>query len=313
MPEAAPRLVSMVERLLYLKSLPTLAGLPGQELAGIAERATERMFSKGSVVMREGQPVNAIYLVVDGALAIHRHGRFVSRMGPGAGVGGLGLFARDPEGAQVVAEADTLALEIDAEAMLEILEDRFPVLLHLLHDISREVVELIIRLRLDPYEGTQPHSRRVDPSRELDLVERIFFLRQMPVFAKASINALAKLSRQLAQVRFAPGITLWREGESAPGTYLILSGTVRGRSEKNGLDFRAGSGAPLGAIEAGAEAPRFYDAVTETEVVALQGNQEALLDVFEDNFEMAMDYVAAFARYMLRVLESRLPQEGRAL
>jgi len=313
MPEIAPRLVSTVERLLYLKSLPTLAGLPGSELAGIAERATERFFPQGAIIMREGQPVTAIYLVVEGALAIHRRGRFVSRMGPGAGVGGLGLFARDPEGAQVSAEADTLALELDADAMLEILEDRFPVLLHLLHDISREVVELIIRLRLDPYEGTPPCSGHVDPTRELDLVERIFFLRQMPVFSKASINALAELSRQLAQVRFAPGITLWREGEPAPGAYLILSGTVLGTSEKNGLHFRACSGAPLGAIEAGAEVPRFYDAVTETEVVALQGSQEALIDVFEDNFEMAMDYVAAFARFMLRVLESRLPQEGRTL
>jgi CRP-like cAMP-binding protein len=313
MPEAARRLVSPVERLLYLKSLPTLSGLPAAELASLADRAVERFFSKGAVLLREGRAVNAIYLVVEGALAVRRRGRFVTRVGPGAGVGGLGLFARDPEGAQVLAEEDTLTLELDTDTLLEVLEDRFPVLLHVLRDIARQVVDLIIRLRLDPTAGAPPFQLPVDPAGELDLVERIFFLRKMAVFERASINALAELSRQTTQVRFASGITLWREGDPAPGVYLMLSGTVRATSEGRGLDFRFGAGSAVGAVEATADLPRFYDAVTETEVVALQGNSEALIDVFEDNFEMAMDYLAVLARFMLRVLEARLPLEGRTL
>jgi hypothetical protein len=69
----------------------------------------------------------------------------------------------------------------------------------------------------------------------------------------------------------------------------------------------------VGAVEATADRPRFYDAVTETEVVALQGSNEALIDVFEDNFEMAMDYLAVLARFMLRVIEARLPLESPTL
>jgi CRP-like cAMP-binding protein len=313
MPDAARRLVSPVERLLYLKSLPTLSGLPAAELASLADRAVERFFSKGAVLLREGRAVNTIYLVVEGVLAVRRRGRFVTRVGPGAGVGGLGLFARDPEGAQVLAEEDTLTLELDSDTLLEVLEDRFPVLLHIVRDIARQVVDLITRLRLDPNAGAAPFQLPVDPSRELDLVERIFFLRKVPVFERASINALAELSRQTTQVRFAPGITLWHEGDPAPGIYLVLSGTIRARSEARGLDFRFGAGSAVGAVEATADLPRFYDAVTETEVVALQGNSEALIDVFEDNFEMAMDYLAVLARFMLRVLEARLPLEGRTL
>jgi hypothetical protein len=44
--------------------------------------------------------------------------------------------------------------------------------------------------------------------------------------------------------------------------------------------------------------------VTETPLIALQGNAEALIDVFEDNFEMAMDYLAMVARGLLRILEA---------
>ena len=59
------------------------------------------------------------------------------------------------------------------------------------------------------------------------------------------------------------------------------------------------------------EAPRFYDAVVETPLVALQGNAEALVDVFEDNFEMTMDYLQVLAQGMLEILESNAAREGR--
>jgi CRP-like cAMP-binding protein len=226
-------------------------------------------------------------------------------------VGGLGLFARDPEGAQVTAASDTLALELDADTVLELFEDRFPILHHVLRDTSRQIIDLFVRLRLDPAAGVADCRLPADPDRELDIVERIFFLRNMQVFQRASINALAEVSRAMNQVRFEPGVMLWREGELAPGIYLILSGTVRASSETRGLLFRPGPGFPLGAHEAVAEVPRWYDAVTETRLVALQGNAESLIDVFEDNFEMAMDYLAVLSQHLLEILESRAVHEER--
>jgi CRP-like cAMP-binding protein len=300
-----PSLVAPLQRILYLKRQPTLATLPAAELAVIAEQAQERFFPAGSVLMREGQPVGAGYFVVEGSLIVERRGASRRRLGPGAGVGWLSLFARDPEGAQVVAEADTLALELDADTVHEVFEDRFPILLHALRDFCRQIVDLVVRFRLDPTTRIPGPRLKIDPSRELDLVERIFFLRQMEVFQRASINALAELSRGMNQVRFEPGVTLWREGEPSPGFYLILSGHVRASSEAQGLRFRPGPGFPLGAAEAVAEGQRWYDAVTETRLVALQGNVEGLVDVLEDNFEMAMDYVQVMAQVMLDILESR--------
>ena len=310
MPES-PRMVAPLQRILYLKRLPTFSTLPGSELAAIAEHAEERFFSAGSVLMEEGQPVSAVYFVIEGALDVHRHGRIVGRVGPGAGVGGLGLFARDPDGARVTAAADTLALELEADTLLEVFEDRFPILHHFLRDVSRQIIDFVVRLRLDPAARVPDCRLPGDPNHELDIVERIFFLRQMQVFQRASINALAELSRAMNQVRFEPGVTLWREGELAPGLYLILSGTVRASSESRGLHFRPGPGFPLGAHEAVGEVPRWYEAVTETRLAVLQGNAEALIDVFEDNFEMAMDYLAVLSQGLIEILESRPAQEAR--
>lgn len=302
------RLVLPLERMLHLKRTPMLAGLPASEIAVLAEAATERFFPAGAVVFREGEPVPAVYFVVQGSLATSRRGARAGRVGPGAGVGGLGLFARDAVGTGVVAEEDTLTLELDADTVAEVLEDRFPILLHILRETSRGAIDLLVRSRLDPTAGTPECPPSGDEFAQIDLVDRILFLRGMEVFRRSSITALAVLARAMAQVRYAPGTVLWRAGEPAPGVVLLRSGFVTATSPGQGPRFRPGPGFPLGALEALAETPRWYDAVTETPVVALQGDTGALVDVFEDHFGIAMDYLAVIAQSTLRILDWRAAQ-----
>jgi CRP-like cAMP-binding protein len=148
------------------------------------------------------------------------------------------------------------------------------------------------------------------PDRELDLVERIFFLRQAPPFARSSINALAELSRALTEVRFDPGTVLWSEGYSARGVFLVVKGLVRAASPRFGFEMMVGSGQPLGIVEAFAQIPRWYEATVVEPTVVLTGDVETFVDVLEDNFEMAMDYLAVVARWMLSLSQLRVAHEG---
>jgi CRP-like cAMP-binding protein len=296
------RLVAPLERMLHLKRVPMLSGLPGSSIAVIADAATERFFPTGSVVFREGEPVGSVHFVVQGALATLRHGARAGRVGPGAGVGGVALFSRDPLASQVVADEDTLTLELEADAVSDVLDDHFPILHHILREMSRRSIDLLTRFRLDPSAGLPERTDEAEASGEIDLVDRIFFLRRMAVFERSSITALAQMARAMAQVRFEPGTTLWHEGEAAPSIFLVRSGRLQARGS-SGVVFRPGPGFPLGALEALGEVPRWYDAVAETPVVALQGHMGVLVDVFEDNFGMAMDYLAVIARSTLRILD----------
>jgi CRP-like cAMP-binding protein len=297
-----PRIVAPLERVLHLKRIPMLSGLGGADLAVIADATQERFFPKGAVVLREGVPVGSVHFVVEGALGTVRRGARVGRVGPGAGVGGLAVFAGDPLGSEVVAEEDTLTLELEADAMADLLEDHFPILLHVLREMSRRAIDLLTRYRLDPAAGIPECPLAGPPDGEIDLVQRILFLRGMTVFRRSSITALAEMAREMAQVRFEPGTVLWREGDPAPGVYLIRSGWVAARGS-SGVTSRPGPGFPLGALEALGERPRWYDAVAETPVVALHGQVGALVDVFEDHYDMAMDYLALTAQSTLRILD----------
>ena len=305
--------VGMVERILYLKKLPALAGLPTADLAAIAELQVERSVRAGEVLLKAGEESRGVYFVLEGAVDCHRRGRFVGRVGPGGGLGGLVLFAQDRDGVEAVAATDGRVLELDGESLLDVFEDRFRVLHHVLRGTCRQLLDLVIRSRAKPFQSLASVAPPKYPTREakdLDLVERIFFLRSIVPFQRSSINALAELSRTTTQVRFPAGTVLWKAGEVGSTAYLILEGTVAGRVAESGVTFSTGPGAPLGASEMMAELPRWYDATAETVVVALQGSTEALLDVFEDNYEMARDYLALWARAVLTIIESNLDAEG---
>jgi CRP-like cAMP-binding protein len=288
-------------RVLSLKRVPQLAGLSG---AVLAEPAVERFLPKGSVVHREGEPVGAVHVVVDGALGAWRGGRRLARIAAGEAVGGYGIFSRDPIGSQIVAEEDTQALELDADALIEVLEDRFSIVHHLLRELSRHVMDLIMRHRLDPALGLSAPAPFDGQAGELDLVDRLFFLRRQEIFRRTSLNSLVALARALTQVRFQAGTVLWDEGDPAGGIFLLVEGHVRARSEARGLGFRPGPGFPLGALEAMAERARFYEAVAETPLVALHTSTEVLLDVFEDSVDIALEYLGVLSRLAIRFLEA---------
>jgi CRP-like cAMP-binding protein len=313
MPANAPT-IGTVERILSLKRIPILAGLSAEDLSVVAEHGRERFFTKGSVILREGEPIPAFYAVLDGRVHMSRKGRVLGHVNSAGFVGGAGLFARDPEGLHAVAETDTLALEVEADAALEIFEDHFPILHHVLREVCRSLIDLVGRLPAHLYPEIFPRPQPTKfPAGDLDLVERILFLREVSPFARSGINALAELSRGMAEVAFPPGTRLWEEGEASGSLLLVVSGTIQAAARRGAAVFSTGPGAPMGALESMAERRRWYAATTETKVTALQGNIEGLIDVFEDNFDMAMDYLATMARVQMHVLEVRVSASGKGL
>lgn len=300
-PLSADYLVGAVARLLAFKRNVTLAKLPASQISVLAEHARDRLVPRGTVLLREGEPIETVYYVVEGRAHLTLRGRTLGDAGPGTALGGPSFFARDPEGLGAVAETDVLVLELDADTLLEIFEDHFPILLHILREMCRELVEVGKRVPAELAAKLPTSGGAERTTTGLDLVERIFVLRRAAPFTRTSISALAELARGMAEIHFQPGVELWREGEPAAGLLLLVSGSVACSSSE--VSFEVGPGSPLGALEAIAEHPRLYQAVTQTPVVALQGNVENLIDTFEDNFEMAMDYLAVMSRWLLELLE----------
>lgn len=297
--------IGILERVLHLKTIPAARRLPNEALAALAEAARERFFAKGAVVFEEMAEAASIHVILDGRIRMFRGDIGLASAGPGTPLGALGVLGRAPMGLRGVAELDTFSLELERDAFLETCEDHFVIVHALLRYLARWVVDVERQEgRLGPPPGECKPPRRALGG-DLDLVERIFYLRQFRVFSGASINALAEMSRGLTEVRFGAGVPLWKAGDPSPYSLLIVDGEVECVTPETGQRFRACAGWGLGAMDAIGELPRVHDAVTATPVVALHGPTEGLIDVFEDNTSMAMGFLSLLAQGILAHLDRR--------
>jgi CRP-like cAMP-binding protein len=192
-------------------------------------------------------------------------------------------------GLGVAAVTDVLALQLDADTLVGILGDQFPLVHRAIGGATRRLLALVRRLP-----GPGPESSRLlgprPPGRLMNLVEVLLHLRTPGVpFERSSIDALAELAGKATQVAFEPGQTFWRHGERARRLGLIVDGSVACTAALDGTtaSFRLGPGRPLGVVEALAGERRWHDAVAETAGVLIELDVEDLIDMFEDNVDIA--------------------------
>lgn len=132
--------LGLVERVAALHRVQMFAGIPGRVLAAVAEAAVEERASQGDVMMEEGAVEAHLYAIVEGRVRVHRDGRTLGELGPGATVGELAVLSPAPRSASVTALEPTLVLRVDQLVFDELLVE-WPELAH------GVIEELVSRLR----------------------------------------------------------------------------------------------------------------------------------------------------------------------
>lgn len=301
-----PSHVLPVARLLLLKRISWLAGLSTTDLAAIGDHAQDRFWPRGSVLLRAGETVGAVHVLIEGRVRLRRRGRDLGCTAAGTVIGASLLLADDAEGLEAVAETDALTLAIDRESALDILDERFEIYRGALRETCRELVEIFVS---SPGEAAPaPVALPAAPAHDLDLVERIVLVRSRPPFEACSINAIAELSLRLEEVPLPAGTVLWRRGDRAERMLFVASGSVRCEPAEQG--FRVGPGQPLGTLELLGELPRWYDAEVEVAGTALGGAGEQLLDLFEDNVDMGITFLSYLTRGLIEQQERAAERAG---
>lgn len=291
-----------MERLLHLRSMPLLGTLSPDDMGLLAEQMQTRVFSEGELLQRQGVPISAVQVVVEGRVRLVRGEQILGHATSGAGVGGFGFLSRDPNGIEAVAETEVVTLELEGDTLDEILEDRYRILQHILRESSRRLIDLWHEA---PRECLTAQTRMSAPGFEppLDLVRRMLFLRTSLPFIHSSASALADLARNLVELDFESGTVLWRRGEPARQVQMLVQGRVTCTAPIEGFALQPSPGFPLGGLDAVAGVSRWYDAVCETPTTVLSGDVEILFDLFEDNPTVALAYLAQLARAHLGALE----------
>jgi signal-transduction protein with cAMP-binding, CBS, and nucleotidyltransferase domain len=135
--------LSTLERILLLREVPIFSGLDPEDLEKIADVAHEELYSAGGIVCREGDPGNALFIIVSGDVQVVKstdvQESILATRGAGEFVGEMAILDSAPRSATVRALNDVRVLSIEGEAFKSILLDRPEVAVSALRNMSGRI------------------------------------------------------------------------------------------------------------------------------------------------------------------------------
>ena len=143
-------MLSIVERVIFLKAIPIFAEIPEADLAELANRFGEQRVNAGATIVSEGDLGTSMYLVASGSVRVHRGDAEIARMGEGSVFGELAALDTRPRTASVTALDETLLFSVNQEALYEIMAE-YPVML-------RGIIKVLCERLRERHSGQDPAS-----------------------------------------------------------------------------------------------------------------------------------------------------------
>lgn len=287
----------MTERMLHLRQVPVGAQLPSPVLGAVAAHMREREVAPGERIVTSGRPAESFFLLTEGAAELRRGKVAIAEVRAPRTLGLSWVLARRRAPFDAIARSRVRALEIESDVFRELLEDHFELLTATIRYLADGITAQRHGLPGEAL-GLPPVAMGPIPPGPLDVVTRVLLLSKISAFASANINALATFALQMQEVRVPAGHVFWSSGEPAEGALFVFQGDVTARTA-DGRSFRHGPGTAVGGLEALAGRPRWYGLRAETPVVGLVSRTDLLLDIFENQLGLAMDFAAALARVQI--------------
>ncbi len=283
-------------RLSALRAVPGFAGLPTDELAALAGVAEEQLVARGAPIVKRGDPPLRAYVILDGKAHARGHA-----LGPRSVVGGLELLAGVPIACDVTTESDVLALALRRGDVLDFFEESYAATFAGMRALAAQVLGELARRDMGhrPFAAPPPPPRRRS-SGPLSLADRILHLHNGMMMGKSRLEAVADVAQVTVEEHAPAGTVLWLCGDLAAHTYSIVSGEIECRRPGRAA-YRVGPGNDAGAVEAHAGAARWYDAIAATDLVALRIELADVMDVIEDNVDLAHDILRSMAGVLLQL------------
>src|SRR3569623_611667 len=193
-PLPAPRVLG-VHAAKALAATPLFSGLSQEALESLVSELQLIQLTDGEVLFHEGDPGDALYVIVEGEVAVQAEGPprvEMARLGPGSFIGEVALMTDQPRSATVTAPNGAELLRIDRATLKRVLAAHGEVLSAVLRFVRDRLV--------DRWTRTRPLFRPFDPNERAALASKFKFL---------EIDA---------------GRVMLGEGMRPDGLYIVLAG-----------------------------------------------------------------------------------------
>jgi CRP-like cAMP-binding protein len=154
-----------------LAATPLFAGLESQTLQALVENLALITLERGEHLFREGDPGDALYVIVEGEVSVQAEGPprvEMTRLGPGAFIGEVALLTDQAHTATVTALGNAELLRIDRVTLSRVLGEH--------GDVLRPVLRFVRDRLVDRWMRTSPLFRPFDDAQRAELAAKFNFL-----------------------------------------------------------------------------------------------------------------------------------------
>jgi len=116
-------MLTVVEKVIFLQDVDIFSEVPTEQLAYLAAIAEEETFAPGQVIYQEQDPADAMYLVVEGRVRLHRGALEYMVAGPGDTFGTWALFDDEPRASGAAPLEETRVLRLNKDDFIDLLAD----------------------------------------------------------------------------------------------------------------------------------------------------------------------------------------------
>lgn len=163
--------LAVAERVDVVRHVPIFDVLSEGSRARVAGMSTERLFTAGEEIVRQGDAGQELFVLVKGSVAVQVDGQEVARLGPGGFFGEMSLLTGEPRSATVVAVDDVRAIAVAPDALRPDLEGDSDVV----HRLGAVLAERQVALEELAHQRRAPHQGMDERTGKLLARIRAFF------------------------------------------------------------------------------------------------------------------------------------------
>lgn len=123
----------------FLSKVPLFQSCTAEEIRAIADIAQESDFEAGQLIITQGTPGQAFYMILSGRVEIIRDGRSLGAYGPGDFFGEMSLLDNAPRSATIRALDPTRCLMLSSWDFKTLIEKTPSIAVKLLEVLSRRL------------------------------------------------------------------------------------------------------------------------------------------------------------------------------
>lgn len=119
----------------------------------------------------------------------------------------------------------------------------------------------------------------------LELMEKVFFLKKVPLFSRLEFSNLIQMAKIMEEVALAPQQYFFRQGESGDALYVLLDGEADVLLDDRVINTMK-AGQSFGEIAVLDNAPRTASVKAKCDVYALKISRQAFDQLFAQESEL---------------------------